>query len=65
MRRLRRLARDGPHSGAKHQFMTAGQNRLSIPSNSENSVPQLKMMLREVAEIIGREVSAEEWNSLS
>lgn len=64
IRRLRRLGFDGPYSGSKHQFVTLGDNRLTVPSNSEYSVPQLRFMLREVAEIIGREISAEEWNRL-
>ncbi len=44
--------------------MTLGHSRLTVPSNSEYSVPQLKFMLREIAEIIGREISADEWNKL-
>lgn len=44
--------------------MTIGQCRLTIPSNSEYSIPQLKMMLREVAEIVGRDVGVDEWNRL-
>ncbi len=64
IRRLRRLSFDGPYSGSKHQFVTLGDNRLTVPSNSEYSVPQLKFMLREIAEIIGREISADEWNKL-
>lgn len=64
IRRLREVGFDGPYSGAKHQFMTFENHRLSIPSSAEYSIPQLRMMMREVAEIIGREVSASEWNSL-
>jgi hypothetical protein len=41
--------------------MVLSQKRLAIPSNAEYSVPQLRMMLREVQSLIGREVSAEEW----
>jgi hypothetical protein len=44
--------------------MTIDQNRLTVPSNSEYSVPQLKMMIREAAEIIGRDISLDEWNGL-
>ena len=64
IRRLRRLGFDGPYSGSKHQFMIFGHNRLAIPTNPEYSVPQLKLMLREVAEIIGREVAQDEWTAL-
>jgi hypothetical protein len=53
------------YSGAKHQFMIFGQSRLTIPSNTEYSVPQLRMMLREVESIIGRQITADEWNGLS
>jgi hypothetical protein len=34
---------------------------MSIPSNTEYSVPQLRMMLREVEEILGRAVPLAEW----
>jgi hypothetical protein len=39
-------------------------HRLAIPSNTEYSVPQLRMMIREVEEILGREVTVEEWDRL-
>ncbi len=38
--------------------------RLAIPSNSEYSVAQLRMMVREVEQIISRQISPEEWNHL-
>ena len=65
VRRLRQLGFTGLYSGAKHQFMIYGQHRLTIPSNKEYSVPQLRMMLREVEEIIGRQITADEWSGLS
>jgi hypothetical protein len=65
VRRLRQLGFTGLYSGAKHQFMIYGQHRLTIPSYKEYSVPQLRMMLREVEEIIGRQITADEWNGLS
>ncbi len=64
VKKLRALGFEGAFSGAKHQFMIFNQCRLTIPSNSEYSVPQLRMMLREVEEIIERKVSVEEWNNL-
>jgi hypothetical protein len=39
------------------------QHRLSIPSNDEYSIAQLRMMLREVEEIVGRGITEQEWNS--
>ncbi len=64
IRRLRELEFDGPYSGTRHQFMIFRQHRLSIPSNAEYSVPQLKMMISEVEGIIGHEINANEWNEL-
>ncbi|MGF1986877.1 MAG: hypothetical protein RMY62_003320 [Nostoc sp. ZfuVER08] len=44
--------------------MVYGQHRLTIPSNDEYSVPQLRMMIGEVDVILEREITLEEWNSL-
>ena len=65
IRRLRQLRFEGVFSGAKHQFMVIGQNRLTLPSNAEYSVPQLRMMLREVGAMLGREITLDEWSGLS
>ena len=64
IRRLREIGFDGPFTGTRHQFMVYKRHRLAVPSNAEYSVPQLRMMLQEVAEIICREITAEEWNRL-
>ncbi len=64
IRKLHRLGFDGPFSGTRHQFMVFSQKRLAIPSNSEYSVPQVRMMVREVEHLLGREVSVGEWVSL-
>lgn len=64
VRRLRTLGFDGPYSGSKHQFMTFANHRLTIPSNDEYSVPQLRMVIHEVESILEREISASEWNGL-
>lgn len=62
--RLYRLGFNGPFTGTKHHFMVYKEHRLTIPSNREYSVPQLKMMLKEVESIIGRKITIEEWNTL-
>lgn len=64
IRRLQKLGFDGPYSGTRHQFMVYRQHRLAIPSNAEYPVPQLRMMIREVEEIIGREITADGWSEL-
>ena len=52
IRKLRYLGFDGPFTGTRHQFMVVLQKRLAIPSNTEYSVPQLRMMIREVETIL-------------
>jgi len=39
--------------------------RLSIPSNAEFSVPQLRMMVHEVEAILDRSITVDEWNNLA
>ena len=64
IQKLQQLGFSGPLSGSKHQFMIYQEYRLTIPSNDEYSVPQLRMMIREAEEIIERQITLEEWNSL-
>lgn len=61
-RRLQKLGFDGPYSGTRHQFMVYEQHRMTIPFSAEYSVPQLRMMIREVEEILGRKITVDEWN---
>jgi len=61
---LRALGFSGPFSGTRHQFMVLGQHRQTIPNNPEYSVPQIRMLLRQVESILGRSISLEEWDSL-
>lgn len=63
--RLRRLGFEGVFSGTRHQFMILGQHRLTLPSNPEYSIPQLRLMLREAGAILGREITPDEWSQLS
>jgi len=64
VRRLRNLGFAGPFAGTRHAFVVLDGCRLAIPSNAEYSVPQLRMLLREVEDILGRQVSADEWSAL-
>jgi hypothetical protein len=65
IRRLRKLGFTGPYSGTRHEFMVIDKYRLSIPSNTEFSVPQLRMMLIEVGSILSREITLEAWETLA
>lgn len=64
IRRLRALGFAGPHRGARHEFMVFGQKRQTIPSNTDFSVPQLKVLLRQVETVLGRRITAGEWDLL-
>lgn len=64
VQRLRKLGFKGPYSGTRHQFIVFGSYRLTIPSNAEYSVPQLRMMIQEVEDILNRKISVNEWNKL-
>lgn len=64
IRRLRVLGFDGPFAGSRHQFMIWQHHRLTIPSNDEYSVPQVRVMLQEIGEIVGSVIIAEVWNQL-
>jgi len=44
--------------------MVFGQKRLAIPSNPECSVPRLRMLVREVGTIVGRELTFDDWQAL-
>jgi hypothetical protein len=44
--------------------MTYKQHRMAIPSNLEYSVAQLRMLIQEIEEIIGHEITIDEWNRL-
>lgn len=65
IKRLRKLGFEGPYSGTRHQFMIYEQHRLTVPSNTEYSVPQLRMMIREVEAILRQQITHEAWEALS
>lgn len=64
IRRLRALEFNGPHRGTRHEFLVFGQKRQTIPSNPEYSLPQLKLLLRQVEAVLGRKITADEWDQL-
>jgi hypothetical protein len=45
--------------------MVYQQHRLAIPSNMEYSVPQLRMLIREIGRIIESEITLENWTKLA
>jgi len=63
--KLVRLGFDPPEPGGRHSYMRYGTHTLTIPGNAEYSVPQLRMLVKEVEEIMGRKISLREWQELS
>lgn len=64
IKKVRILGFNGPFSGTRHQFMVFGQHRLAVPSNDEYSIPQMRMMIREIEAITGESINSETWTAL-
>ena len=64
IKKLVKLGFNPPEPGGRHFYMRYGSNVLTIPSNEEYSVPQLKMMMKELENITGRKITLEEWVEL-
>jgi hypothetical protein len=62
--KLRRLGFEAPEPGGLHFFMRYGSYTLTLPSNKEYSVDQIKTLLREVQSGTKKKVSVEEWEAL-
>jgi len=64
IKKLQHLGFEGPYPGTRHQLMRYGHRRLTVPGNSEFSVPQVRMLVHQIETIIGREITLDEWNKL-
>ena len=64
IKKLVKLGFIGPEPGGRHFYMRYGTKTLTIPSNDEYSVPQLKMMIKEIEKLIGRMINLEKWDEL-
>lgn len=62
--KLRKLGFGRPEPGGNHFYMRCETHTLAIPNNSEYSVPQLKILIREVEHILKRKNSLQEWEDL-
>ncbi len=65
VRKLVGLGFSPPEPGGHHFYMRYGTHTLAIPNNAEYSVPQLKALLKEAEQIMGRKISLPEWQNLS
>lgn len=64
IRKLRRLGFSAPEPGGRHFFMRFQRYTLTLPANAEYSVPQLRMLLREIERGTGLRIDAERWAGL-
>ncbi len=64
IRRLKKIGFTPPEPGGRHFYMCYGTYTLTIPSNKEYSMPQVKMLLNEIEQGIRRKITVEEWDSL-
>lgn len=62
--KLRKLGFADPHPGGKHQFMRMSNYKQSIPGDFEYPVPQLRKLLKQIEEALGKTITREEWNRL-
>ncbi len=64
IRKLKKIGFAPPEPGGRHSYMRYRTYTLTIPSNKEYSMPQVKMLLNEIEQEIGRKITLEEWDSL-
>jgi len=64
IKKLRKLEFKAPEPGGSHFFMRYGEYTLTLPSNKEYSIPQLRMLLKEIQHGIGMKISLEKWDHL-
>ena len=64
IRKLKKLGFENPEYGTRHAVMRYSPYKQVIPSNVEFSVPQLRVLLRQIEEKLGRKITSEEWDAL-
>ena len=64
IKKLRKLGFEPPEPGGRHHYMRYGTYTLTLPSNKELSVPQIKMLLNEVERGISKKISLQQWENL-
>jgi predicted RNA binding protein YcfA (HicA-like mRNA interferase family) len=62
--KLKKLGFESPEPGGRHFYMRHGVFTLTLPNNSEYSILQIKMFLKEIQLVIKRKLSLEEWQKL-
>jgi predicted RNA binding protein YcfA (HicA-like mRNA interferase family) len=64
IKKLRKLGFEPPEPGGRHHYMRYRTYTLTLPSNKEYSVPQIKMLLNEIERGISKKISLQQWENL-
>ena len=64
IKKLKKRGFGSAEPGGRHFYMRYGTYTLTLPTNKEYSVPQIKMLLNEIEQGINRKISLEEWENL-
>ena len=64
IKKLKKIGFEVPEPGGSHFYMRHGTYTFTLPSNKEYSVPQVKMLLKEIEHGIMKEMSLDEWERL-
>ena len=64
IKKLKEIGFEQPEPGGRHFYMRYGTYTLTLPSNKEYSVPQIKMLLKEIECGINKKISPGEWENL-
>ncbi len=55
---------NAPEPGGRHWYMRHGSFTLALPSNSEYSIPQVRLLIREVESGLSISISLKRWENL-
>ena len=64
IKKLKKFGFESPEPGGRHFYMRYKTYTLTLPSNKEYSVPQVKMLLGEIERGINKKISLEVWDKL-
>jgi predicted RNA binding protein YcfA (HicA-like mRNA interferase family) len=64
IKKLKKLGFESPESGGRHSYMRYSTYTLTLPTNKEYSVPQIKMLVNEIGHGISKKISLREWENL-
>ena len=64
IKKLRKLGFEPPEPGGRHFYMRYGTYTLTLPNNKDYSVPQLKMLIKEIEKEMSKKISIKLWNNL-